>query len=185
MLSIPVGHTLAAVVDALGPIAELSAVLANGRTSIHVADKGTDIPMTSPDQVLLQGLLESGAPISLHYRGGTCHGSGFVWEVNGTEGELRLTAPFGHSQLCQLSLSGAKGDETAFTPIPLPADLAADATDGPVAGNVRRLYAAMLSDLRNGTKLAPSFDFAVEMHQIVAAAEEAAATGKRVQPKNM
>jgi len=54
MLSIPVGHTLAAVVGALGPIAELSAVLANGRTSIHVADKGTDIPMTSPDQVLLQ-----------------------------------------------------------------------------------------------------------------------------------
>jgi hypothetical protein len=79
--------------------------------------------MTSPDQVLLQGLLESGAPISPHYRGGMCHGSGFVWKVNGTEGELRLTASLGHSQLCQLSLSVAKGDEAALSPIPL-ADLA-------------------------------------------------------------
>ena len=108
MLSIPVGHTLAAVVGALGPIAELSAVLANGRTTVRVADKGTDIPMTSPDQVLLQGLLESGAPISLHYRGGTCHGSGFVREVNGTEGELRLTAPFGHSRAAVPAQSGSE-----------------------------------------------------------------------------
>jgi predicted dehydrogenase len=185
MLTIPVGHTLSAVVGALGPVAELSAVLANRRTSAHVADKGTDVPMTSHDQVLLSGLLESGAPISLHYRGGTCHGSGFVWEVNGTEGELRISGPFGHPQLCTVSLSGAKGDDTSFQPIVLPADLASDAKDGPVAGNVRRVYAAMLSDLRNGTKLAPTFDHAIELHQIIAAVEEAAASGKRVQPSKM
>ena len=185
MLTIPVGHTLAAVVSALGPVAELSAVLANRRTTIHVADTGKDMPMTAHDQVLLSGLLESGAPISLHYRGGTAHGSGFVWEVNGTEGELRITAPFGQTQLLPLSLSGAKGDDSSFQPIALPAELAADAKDGPVAGNVRRVYAAMLSDLRSGTKLAPTFDHAIELHQVVAAVEEAASSGKRVQPSKM
>jgi len=185
MLSIPVGHTLSAVMGALGPVAEISAVLANRRTTTRVADKGTDMPMTAPDQVLLSGLLEDGAPISLHYRGGTCHGSGFVWEVNGSDGELRITGPTGHSQMFQLSLSGAKGDDRDFHPIALPADLAADVTDGPMVGNVRRVYAAMISDLRSGTKLAPTFEHAVELHQILASVEVAAATGTRVKPSEM
>jgi predicted dehydrogenase len=40
MLTIPVGHTLAALMDVLGEVAEVSAVLATRRTSVLAVDTG-------------------------------------------------------------------------------------------------------------------------------------------------
>src|SRR5262249_50961778 len=70
MLTIPFGHTLFGVCGVLGPIIELSARLANRRTSGRIIETGMIAPMSAHDQVLVNGLLDSGAPISVHYRGG-------------------------------------------------------------------------------------------------------------------
>ena len=70
MLTIPLGHTLAAVRDVLGDVSELSAIIATRRRSVPALDTGNILPVTAPDQILLNGLLSSGAPISIHYRGG-------------------------------------------------------------------------------------------------------------------
>jgi predicted dehydrogenase len=48
-----------------------------------------------------------------------------------------------------------------------------------VAGNVARLYARMARDLREGTRTAPSFEDAIEVHRIIAAIENAAGGGSR------
>jgi predicted dehydrogenase len=45
MLTIPMGHTLAALRDILGEVAEVSAVLATRRTSALVADTGETLPV--------------------------------------------------------------------------------------------------------------------------------------------
>lgn len=107
------------------------------------------------------------------------------WEINGTEGDLRISGPGGHAQLVQLSLAGGRGGASSLQAIPLSASLAADTTDGPRIGNVKRVYAAMARDLREGTSLAPSFDDAVQLHRVLAAIEQAAVSGLRVRASDM
>lgn len=180
MLTIPLGHTLAALRDVLGNIGELSAVLANRRSSVIALDTGETLPMTAPDQVLVSGVLESGAPISIHYRGGEARGGGLVWEINGSEGDIRVTGPSGHAQMVQLSLEGARGGERELRPLEVPASYRSGWPDTVVPGNVARVYARMAADLRDGTRTAPTFDDAVELHRLVDAVETAAGSGDRV-----
>ncbi len=71
MLTIPVGHTLAALRHVLGEVAEVSAVLATRRRTALGLDTGKTLPVSAPDQVLASGVFASGVPISIHYRGGT------------------------------------------------------------------------------------------------------------------
>jgi predicted dehydrogenase len=54
MLTIPLGHTLAALRDVLGEVADVSAVLATRRTTALAADTGETLPVSAPDQVLVQ-----------------------------------------------------------------------------------------------------------------------------------
>jgi predicted dehydrogenase len=185
MMSIPLGHTLAALMSALGPVAELSALTAQRRASGFNVDTGQSLPMSAEDQVLVSGMLASGAPISVHFRGGMAHGSGLLWEINGSEGDLRLSGPGGHTQFVPLSLSGARGEEPAVAPLALPDVLAGDTVDGPRVGNVRRLYAAFARDLREGSSLAPDFACALDIHRVLAAIELSAATGQRVRPADL
>lgn len=77
--------------------------------------------MTAADQVLVLARLANGAPLSLHYVGGMPKvADGFVWDIHGTLGDIRVTAPFGHAQMAQLSLMGAKTGETAMRALAVP-----------------------------------------------------------------
>jgi predicted dehydrogenase len=183
MLSIPLGHTLAALREVLGDVADLSAVLATRRRRVFASDTGEMLPMTAPDQVLISGVLAGGAPISIHYRGGQARGVGLVWEINGTEGDIRTTGPSGHAQMVPLSIEGARGDEKELRPLQVPASYRSGLSDDPVVGNVARVYARMAADLRAGTRTAPGFDDAVEVHRIIAAVESSAASGRRTSPQ--
>jgi predicted dehydrogenase len=180
MLTIPLGHTLAALRDVLGEVAEVSAVLATRRTLALVADTGETLPVTAPDQVLASGVLASGAPLSIHYRGGAARdGDGLRWEINGTEGDILTSGPSGHTQMVQLSLKGAQDGEKALRPLEVPASYRSAWPEDVVPGNVGRLYARMARDLRDGTRTAPSFEDAVAVHRVIAAIELAAASGSR------
>src|SRR5262245_21455871 len=147
MLTIPVGHTLAALSDVLGEIAEVSAVLATRRPTAFAVDTGEMLPVSAPDQVLVSGVLASGAPVSIHYRGGAARdGDGLFWEIHGTEGDIRVSGPSGHIQMVQLSLIGARGEEKAFRPLQVPASYRTGWPQDVVPGNVARLYARMAQD---------------------------------------
>jgi predicted dehydrogenase len=181
MLTIPMGHTLAALRDVLGDVAEVSAVLATRRTLALVADTGETLPVSAPDQVLVSGILAGGAPLSIHYRGGTVRdGDGLLWEINGTEGDLRVSGASGHTQMVQLSLKGVRGVEEEFQVLEVPSSYRSGWPEDVVPGNEARLYARMARDLREGTGTAPSFEDAVAVHRIIAAIEQAAENGSRV-----
>jgi predicted dehydrogenase len=182
MLTIPVGHALAGLRAVLGDVEKASAVLATRRRTALAVDSGEKLPVTAPDQVLVSGVLTGGAPVSLHYRGGMPRDSaGLLWEINGTEGDVRVTGPFGHLQFVPLTLSGARGDEKAFQTLTVPDDYHAELPADPMVGNVARAYARMAADLRQGTRTAPSFDDAVALHRVIAAIETAAADGKTLE----
>src|SRR6266487_3942191 len=70
MLSIAVGHTADAMCYCLGEVRELSATMTQRRTSFTIAGASESKPMKADDQVAVSGLLEGGAALSIHYRGG-------------------------------------------------------------------------------------------------------------------
>src|SRR5438034_4963729 len=92
MLSIALGHAADALCHCLGEVRELSATMTVRRKSFTIAATAERKPMTTEDQVGVSGLLEGGATFSIHYRGGVSRGTNLLWEINGTEGDLQLTA---------------------------------------------------------------------------------------------
>lgn len=174
LLSIPLGHTLAGFQDVLGNIGDLSARLINRRKTTKITDTGETIQRTSPDQVLVHGVLESGAAFSIHYRGGNSSGTNLLWEINGTEGDIQITAASGHAQIAQLHIQGANGEATEFTSLMPPSEVYEGWPDG-AARNVARLYALIAKDIQEGTRSAPSFRNAVSLHETLDAIEQSSA----------
>src|SRR5205814_3943470 len=109
MLSIAVGHAADALCHCLGEVRELSATMTARRKSFTIAETGERRPMTADDQVCVTGLLEDGAALSIHYRGGHSRGTNLLWEINGTEGDLQLTAAGGQAQIFEMTVHGGKG----------------------------------------------------------------------------
>ncbi len=181
LLTIPVGHTLAALRHVFGEVAEVSARLATRRSTAVVAGTGELLPVTSPDQVLVDGVFATGVPFSLHYRGGGARdGDGLFWETIGTNGDIRVSGTSGHTQMVPLRLRGATGQETGFRSLDVPGAYRSGWPEDVESGNVARVYAAMGRDLRQATRTAPTFDDAVAVHRILAAIERSAETGRRI-----
>jgi len=180
LLTVCGGHVLSALQYVLGEVVDVRAAVAQRRRVSRIAETGIDCSMTSSDQIVLAGALDTGAPLSLHLRGGVPRGVGFSWEINGTQGVLGLTAPFGRIQLTRLSLTGGRGTETELRPIELPVDLTATWPRSPLPGNVARLYARAAAGLRAGVSSAPDFSEALKLHRLLSAIEASAESGRRM-----
>src|SRR5205085_5522126 len=178
LLSIPLGHTVDALCHCLGEVRELSATMTVRRTSFTVAGTGERKPMTAADQVCISGLIEGGAALAIHYRGGVSRGTNLLWEINGTEGDLQLTGDGGHAQIFELTVRGGKGARASLEVLPVPEQYRWAPPQGP-ATNAAQAYARFARDYREGTHLCPTFDDAVMRHRLLNAIETAAATGQR------
>ncbi len=106
-------------------------------------------------------------------------GTGLLWEIEGTEGDIRVSGPGGHTQLVPLAVEGRQGS-APLTPLPLEASATAKWPADPVSRNVAMVYAAMAADLRDGTRTAPDFADAVALHKLIDAIEYADRSGCRV-----
>jgi predicted dehydrogenase len=182
LLTIPLAHTIDALCHVHGEITELTALMANRRTSSTMVETGESVPMSAEDQVVVAGRLEAGAVVSAHYRGGMTLGTGLLWEINGTKGDLQITAIGGHGQLFDLSLRGGTGSDRALQPLEVPDRYRQPASVAGPALNVARMYGTLADDIRLGTHNCPGFDHAVKRHRLIAAIEAAAASGQRVTP---
>src|SRR6059036_2440577 len=178
MLSIAVGHTADAVCHCLGEVRELSATMAMRRQTFTIAETGESKPMTAEDQVAVTGLLEGGAALSIHYRGGSSRGTNLLWEINGSEGDLQLTATGGQAQIFEMTVRGGRGAQSSLEDIPAPEQYRWAPPQGP-GTNVAQAYARFARDYREGTHLCPTFEDAVTRHRMLDAIETAAATGQR------
>ena len=181
MLAIAVGHVADALCYCLGEVRELSATTAVRRKSFANAKTGENKPMTAEDQVVVSGLVEGGAAFSIHYRGGVSRGTNLLWEINGTEGDLQLTAAGGQAQIFEMTLRGGQGAQSSLEVLAVPEQYRWSPLQGP-ALNVAQAYARFARDYREGTHLCPTFDDAVTRHRMLDAIETAAATGQRQTP---
>jgi predicted dehydrogenase len=180
MLSIAVGHAADALCYCFGEVRELSATMATRRTSFTISGTGEQRPMNVADQVSVTGLLAGGAALTIHYRGGASRGTNLLWEINGTDGDLLLTADGGQVQIFEMTVRGGRSEQISLETLPVPEQYhwAPPQVPGP-STNVAQAYAHFARDYREGTHLCPTFDDAVTRHRMLDAIETAAATGQR------
>src|SRR6266516_3510863 len=184
LLTIPVGHSLDILNYVLGEFADLSAVSDLRRPHITIEETGERIVKTAADQIAVIGTLTSGASASIHIREAVAGGTGFLWEINGSDGTLRITADAAVPGIFPLTIAGAQGRNEP-TELVIPAALtrkwpALTSLEGAPAFNVGRAYAAFAADIANGPHTVPDFADAVRRHEVIAAIESSAASGERV-----
>jgi predicted dehydrogenase len=183
LLTVMAGHALAALERVAGPLADVSAVLANLHDRVMVAETGELIANHVPGQVALHGRLVSGALLSLSIHGGSAAvPGGFVITITGTDGTLTITpADPGHYPGWARWRIRLRGTDGAAANLPVPGRyrlIPAGVPAGP-AVNIAALYREVAQAIIEGRAAHPGFDTAVHHHRTLAAIEEAAQTGVR------
>jgi predicted dehydrogenase len=182
LLTITGGHTIDALCHCLGEFRELAAFVVSQRDRIPLEETGELIAKTSPDQLVVNGIVGDGAVVSFQIRGGMNRGIAFLFEIHGEKGDLQLTATSRASmQRQELKLKGARGDarELAELSIPekyrwVPQGIAPDSRF-----NVAQLYLRLAESIRNGKPVNPGFDAAVTRHRLLDAIVRASETGMK------
>lgn len=145
--------------------------MGNQRPETRIINRATNtvvdtVIKDSPDQVLLQGTLQSGTILSVHIRGGRAFASKpkFLWRIYGEEGEIEVTAS-------SLGLNVGYGDEQILLDDLVTGKLETvvvekdewDELPRP-AMNVARLYEAFRKGEADGV---PTFEEAVKRHELI------------------
>lgn len=180
VLTIPFGHAIDALCWVLGEFRDVSATLTTRRPTYTVVETGETRTRDIADQVMVTGTLVTGAAVTAHYRGGSSRGTELRWEINGSEGDLEVTAPSGQMQATSLTLRGARGESTRLVDLPVPARYRVVDADLPErAVNVAEAYARFAHGPEALDPI-PDFDDAVARHRLIDAIERSAATGTRI-----
>lgn len=179
LLSIAVGQALEPLAQVLGEFDSLSAVVANQRgDGIRLWD-GATLSKNAPDEIAIAGRLQGGIVASVHYSAGLPSGPPMAWEIQGTEGSLRIEALSGYIHFGDLAITFRRGQEPAQR-MTVPAQYVKDDLGlGAGAAGVARLYSQFASDLQSGTSKAPDFETALSRHRALDAILRAAETGRR------
>lgn len=176
MLTIPLGHTLAGVIKVLGEFEAFSSLLLTNFPTVNIKDTGETKQKTTEDQIMIIGKLKSGAAISVHYRGGISRGTNLLWEINGTQGDIQVTAALGHGQLMPLTSWGATDKDKVLQPLTPPAELLEGLPKNPMVTNVLLIYKRIANDIRNNTRTAPSFQDGLNLQELLSQIEEGSTT---------
>jgi predicted dehydrogenase len=172
MLSIPVAHMLDTLSALFGELEGPRATLAVRRPQVRLLDSEEMIQVTAHDQVCISGRLGSGAIAALHYRATVQHGTHFLWEINGTLGDILVQAPTAHLQFGRLAIQGATAGAKGLAHLDVPEaywSLGGDRSS--LAYNVALLYQRLARDLQTGSRTAPAIDDAVKLHRTLEAIE--------------
>ena len=181
LMTITGGHQIDALCYCLGEFRELSAFAVSQRDRIVTDDQGA-VALTSPDQLAVSGIVGDGAVVSFQIRGGMAHGTEFLFEIHGTDGDLIVASTTGGSmQRQELSLHGAQGKGAKLAELPILAKYryVPDTVPENSPYNIAQLYAKLGESIRIGTPVSPGFDVAVRRHHLIDAIVRASRTGQK------
>ena len=181
LLTIPFGHAVDVMCHCLGEFSSLSATTAIRQPVVRQIENGENWDKRTPDQIVVTGALTGGTLATVHYRGGTSRGANFAWEINGTKGDVRLEAAGGHAQMFDMTMRAGFGSDKQLKVLDIPSQYRWVPDDiGGVALNVAQVYRRLSDALAGKSSTEMGFDVAVSRHRMLAAIEEAAATGQQV-----
>jgi predicted dehydrogenase len=181
LLTVSAGHSLDTLSYALGDITELSARVVTLDPQATITSTGETITVTSPDNVLVQGRLASGALLSAQFLSAPA-GSGSNWTIYGEDGILVIAGSgLPHYADAGLTLRGARGSAD-LEPLTVPASydtVPAGVPDGP-ARNVAGVYLALADAMAAGTPATPDFTTALRLHRLLDAIQASSDQGALV-----
>jgi predicted dehydrogenase len=170
-------HSIDPMCMCVGEFTGLSSRVSTRIKQWKVTDTGEMIDVEVPDNVMLHGVVESGALVSAHIGTMPTATPGFRMEIYGTGGVLHVSTP-GAPQRDANKLMGATGRaapaamEVPVSYIEVPADTPA----GP-PNNVAALYRRLGKAMRSGSAVDPDFDHAVERHRLIDAIASGGSSG--------
>lgn len=176
------GHNIDALCFILGEFTEVSGKVITRIPQVRVTDKGEMRQATSPDNVAIIGILESGALASVHVAGVPFHGSGgWKLDIYGTEGTLTIAGGQANYSPTPLKVTGAKGKEPmAELPVPDEFFLVPEGTPDGAPFNVAQAYVRYADGVHSGQPVDPDFDLALRRHRMMAAMEQASTEGRTI-----
>jgi predicted dehydrogenase len=175
------GHNIDILRYCVGEPSELNAVVAVRYPDATVADTGAALKVTSPDVVLVHGLLASGGFVTINVQAGLPKGTGALLEIQGSDGMLSISGPGSlHLSDNSMTLRGSSG-ETPLAELDVPDSyrVVPDVVPVGTARNIAGLYLALANALEGGEPIDPSFDTAVSLHRLLDAMEQSSDTGRR------
>jgi predicted dehydrogenase len=182
LLTVHFGHLADVFCWCLGEFAELSASFATRRREVKIAERNEWVAAEAPDHIAVSGTLESGATATIHLRGGHSRASALVWEINGTEGDLLISATHGNIHIAQLTVHGGRGDDVGVRTLPDETQKRWTGAGAPPEGpalNVANAYAKLAQDINTGSRSCPTFQDGLTRHRMLEAVVKAAQSGQR------
>jgi predicted dehydrogenase len=180
-LTIAFGHVVDALRFVAGDFTRVRTLVKVQTPQWHVTDTGKTIEVTSPDTVLVNGVLSSGAVASVHVAGVAWAGSGFRMEVYGRGGTLVVTGSVSSQRGETLRLRGARGTNQ-LTDLQVPDRFIVVPHDFPRGDpfNVGQMYTLFAEAIRSGKSNAPTFETAVGLHRFLDAITESSVSAREV-----
>ena len=181
--SIAGGHSIDAMCMCVGEFREVSARVATQVPVWEISGTGQKVDVTSPDNVLVSGVLTSGAVASVHVATVPWHGSGWRMEVYGTEGTLTASADE-FVQFGGIRLQGGRNGTGKLEELSVPERLIGVQGRVPPGepSNVGQLYRRLAEAIRGRGEAEPDFQLALKRHRLLESIERSSElVGKAVQ----
>jgi len=160
-------------------VRQISARLENRRKTVEIIESSQAVPINTPDQVIVHGKMDNESVFLVHYRGGLSRGTNFCCEINGTRGDLVITCSSGYPAIGDVRIQGAQDREPRVHDLPIPSKyLHHSAPEGPPQA-VFYNYLRIAQDIQTGSRLTPTFEDAVILHQIIDSVQASAKNGSR------
>jgi predicted dehydrogenase len=180
-LTIIGGHAIDSITYCLGEFAEVSARVVTRVKQWHTTDTNELLDVTAPDNVLISGVLKSGAVVSVHVGTLPNYAEGYKLEIWGRDGQLVMTAAEGPN-IGPMLLRGSKG-AAPLEPMAVPSEYVFVPEDMPKGApfNIAQIYARAADTIKGGQSLkAPTFADAVKHHRLLDAIDRASVEGRAV-----
>jgi predicted dehydrogenase len=186
VVNIYAGHFLDMLFAMIGRPISTSAVLVNQFPDVTILETGEKLKTTTPDVLVVAGLLKDGGVLSVHIEGGKRNGSGVQMDITGDAGDLAITNTSAFGDIGDdYVVRGAHGDNLPLEvkPVPPKYDWVPEAKLPSAVLELASLYAAVAKDLVEGSHTAPDFNDAAWMHRLIEGFENSSANGSRVPVK--
>lgn len=183
-LTITFAHVFDAMCMVAGEPSELSATVSTQVPRWFETDTKKYVDVTSPDNIMVQGRLASGALVNAYCGVHPYHGSGHRLEIYGTEGTLSMIGGGEGGQELRRKIMGGHKDDKALQELAVPERfkwVPETLRNGPEY-DVGQMWVKFAETIRAEGKTDPDFpdfDHAVRRHRTLDAIVRASETGRR------